>query len=171
MRKDQKIQFVEEWSKEISEIPYAVLVDFRGLSVAKAAELRSRIREANSTYKVVKNNLARRSVPGTALEPLAEHFEGPCGIAYNDHDPIVLAKTLVEFRKDNPTLEIKIGVVDGQLIEAADVKQLSRTPGREELLAKLLYLLTHPLQGLASALNNIVGSLAVVVRQVAEGKE
>ncbi len=171
MRKEDKIRFVEEWAEEIQSVPYAVLVDYRGLTVAEATDLRTRIRNSNSRYRVVKNNLARRVIPGTGLESLDEHLHGPCAIAYNDHDPIVLAKTLVDFSKDNPSLEIRIGVVDGHLIEPPEIEQLSKIPGREELLSKMLYLMKYPIQGLASALNNIVRNLAVALNQVAALKE
>ena len=152
-------------------MPYAVLVDYRGLTVAEATDLRTRIRNSESTYRVVKNNLARRAIPGTGLESLDEHFVGPCAVAYNDHDPVTLAKTLVDFSKDNPSLKIRIGVIDGHLMEAPEIEQLSKTPGREELLSKLLYLLQYPIQGLASALNNIVRNLAVALNQVAAQKK
>jgi large subunit ribosomal protein L10 len=171
MRKDEKIKFVEEWQEEIRSVPYAVLVDYRGLTVAEATALRTRIRDSRSIYRVVKNNLARRAVAGSGLEKLGEHFEGPCAVAYNDHDPILLAKTLIDFSKDNPSLKIKIGVVDGQLLQPQEIEQLSKTPGREELLSKLLYLMKYPIQGLASALNNIVRNLAAVLNQVAEQKK
>jgi large subunit ribosomal protein L10 len=110
-------------------------------------------------------------VPGTHLEGFGEHFVGPCAVAYNSHDPILLAKTLVDFSKDNPSLKIKIGVVDGRLLQPLEIEQLSKTPSREELLAKLLYLMKYPIQGLASALNNIVRNLAVVLNQVAAQKK
>jgi len=171
MNREEKIKFVEEWSKEIQEIPYAILVDYRGLTVQQATDLRGRIRNADSRYRVVKNNLARRAIPGTKLESLTEHFVGPCAVAYNDHDPVVLAKTLVEFAKDYPSLEIKAGVIDGHLMQPGEVEQLSKTPGREELMGKLVYLLAFPVQGLASALNNIVRNLAIVLSQVAAAKE
>ena len=171
MRRNEKIKFVEDWSKEIAGVSNAVLVDYRGLSVAQDTNLRRRIRESGSSYRVIKNNLARRAVPGTSLEGLTELFEGPCALAYNDHDPVVLAKVLVDFAKDNEVLEIKAGVIDGQVIKPHEVEQLSKTPGREELLTKLAYVLSAPIQGLASALKNIIRNLASVLGQVAANKE
>ena len=171
MNKEQKRKFVEEWSKEIDGVPYAILVDYRGLSVAEETDLRHKVRETASSYKVVKNNLARLAVPGTQLENLSEHFRGPCAVAWNKEDPIAMAKTLVEFAKDSPALEIKAGILDGQLLDAEQIKQLSKMPSKEELLAKLLYLMKYPIQGLATALKNIVRNLALVLSQVASGKE
>ena len=171
MRKDEKVKFVEEWSEEIAKIPNAVLLDYRGISVAQVTNLRRRVRDAGSTYRVIKNNLARRALPGTPLEGLVEHFVGPCALAYNDHDPVGLAKVIVDFAKDNEVLEIKAGVIDGQVIDPREVEQLSKTPSREELLTKLAFVMSAPIQGLASALKNIIRNLASVLGQVAANKE
>lgn len=170
MTRDEKRQFVQQWNQEIKEVPFAVLVDYRGLSVADVTELRTRLKECNSSYRVVKNSLARLATPGTAIEALTNYFEGPIAIAYNMEDPISMAKALVGFAKDKPALEIRCGVVEGQFLESVQVEELSRMPSRDELLGKLAYLLNYPIQGLALALNNIVRNLAVVLGQVAEGK-
>lgn len=170
MDREQKRKFVKEWSEQIKDVPNAVLVDFRGMTVEEANALRSRIRESESEYRVVKNNLAVLAVPGTPLEALKEHFEGPCAVAYNRHDPAALAKMLVEFSKDGP-LEIKAGVLDGKLLEAGEIVELSKLPDKEELLGKLLYLMNHPIRSLAATLNAIVRNLAVVLAQVAKAKE
>lgn len=171
MKKERKIQFVEEWSREIADVPHAVLVDYCGLTVTEVTELRRRMREADCVYRVVKNNLACRALPGTALEGLAEHFVGPCAVAYHREDPVALAKALVEFGRDNPALEVKVGVVGGRLLEADQIKQLSKTPAKAELLAMLAYMLQHPIRGFATALKNVVRNLAVVLDQVARSRE
>lgn len=171
MKKEDKIKFVEEWSTEIKDFPYAVLVDYRGLTVAEETRLRHKMKEAETCYRVVKNNLAKLAVPGTGLEELADHFRGPCAVAYCKAEPVTMAKALVDFAKDSPALEIKAGVVDGRFLDAKEVKQLSKLPGRSELLAKLQYVLVHPISGLATALNNIVRNLATVLHQVAETKK
>ena len=171
MNREQKREFVKQWSQEIAAAPYAVLVDYRGLTVSEETTLRHRIRECGSKYRVVKNNLARLAIPGTPLEGLGAHFVGPCAVAWSATDPVAMAKTLVDFAKDSPALEIKAGVLEGRLIAAGEVEQLAKLPSKEELLAKLLFLLQHPMQGLATALKNIVRGLAVVLGQVAEAKQ
>ena len=171
MTREEKHQLVKEWSKEYEDVPYAVLVDYRGINVAQATELRTKIRESGSTYRVVKNTLARLCVPGTKLEALKEHFVGPVAITANSEDPVAMAKVLIDFAKDNPQLEIKIGVVDGQVLQEAEIKELSKMPGREDLLAKLLYLMQYPIQGLAVALNGVTRNLAITLDQVAKQKE
>lgn len=170
MTREEKRQFVKQWNQEIKEVPFAVLVDYRGLSVADVTELRTKLKESNSNYRVVKNSLARLAAPGTALEALTDYFDGPIAVAYNAVDPVGMAKALVGFAKDKPALEIRCGVVDGRLLESGQIEELSKLPSREELLGKLLYLLIYPIQGLASTLNNIVRNLAVVLGQVAGSK-
>jgi large subunit ribosomal protein L10 len=170
MNREQKRKFVEEWSKEISGVPYAILVDYRGLTVAEEGRLRRRIKEAGNYYRVVKNNLAKIAVPGTLLEPLSDHFVGPCAVAWCTEDPVGMAKILVEFSKDAPALEIKAGVLDGKILDSEEVRQLSKMPSREEMLAKLLYLMKYPVQGLATSLKNIIRNLAIVLNQVAGSK-
>lgn len=171
MRKEDKIRFVQEWSEEIKEMPFAVLVDYRGLTVAEVTDLRARMREARGFYKVVKNNLASRAVPGTPLEGLGGHFRGPCAVAYSSENPVGVAKLLVNYGKDKQALQIKVGIIEGRILDLDGIKELSSLPSRLELLTKLAWLLNSPIQGLASALNNIVGNLARVLGQVAKHKE
>lgn len=170
MTREEKRQFVQQWNQEIKEVPFAILVDYRGLSVADVTELRTKLKGCNCRYQVVKNSLARLAVPGTTLEALTDYFDGPIAVAYNMEDPVGMAKTLVGFAKEKPALEIRCGVVDGRLLESGQIEELSRMPSREELLGKLLYLLNYPIQGLATTLKNIVRNLAVVLGQVAGSK-
>lgn len=171
MIRQDKHELVKEWSKEYKDVPYAVLVDYRGINVAQATELRTKIRESGSSYRVVKNTLARLAVPGTGLEALKDYFDGPIAIASNTEDPVAMAKVLTDFAKDNPKLEIKVGVIDGQVLQEDQIKELSKMPSREELLAKLVYLLQYPIQGLAVALGGVVRNLAITLDQVAKQKE
>lgn len=171
MTKDEKRQLVEQWSAELKETPHAVLVEYRGLTVAEATALRSKIRETGSSYKVVKNTLAKIAVDDSPLETLKDHFVGPIAMATAKEDPIGLAKALIDYADENPKLKIMVGVVDGQLIEPDQIKALSKMPSREELLAKLLFLLKAPIQGLATSLSAITRDFAVVLNQVAQQKE
>lgn len=171
MNKQEKSQFVKNWGEEIKGVPFAVLVDYRGLGVTDATDLRGKIRETNSSYKVVKNTLAQLAVPGTTLEKLEKHFVGPIAIAYSNNNPVDLAKVLVEFSEQNTNFEIKVGLMDGQLLDSSQITELSKMPSRDELLAKLVYLMQYPIRGLATALSNIISNLAKVLGQVANGKK
>lgn len=171
MTREEKNQFVEQWSAEMKEVPFAVLVDYRGLTVAEATELRAKMRQSNSSYRVIKNTLAKVALEQTPLKGLNEHFFGTTAIAWNKKDPVALTKTLLDFAKTAPKLQIKIGIAEGTLLQPGQIEELSRMPSKEELLAKLLYLLKYPIQGLAVALNAIPRNLAVVLNQVAHNKE
>lgn len=171
MTKLEKQEFVKQWNAELQDVQHGILVDYRGLTVAQATELRGKIRETGSDYRVVKNTLARLATDETPLAPLKEHFVGPLAMATNKAEPVALAKALVDFAKSNEALQIKVAVVDGQLLEPAEITELSKLPSRDELLAKLLYVLNAPVQGFATALNAITRDLAIVLNQVADKKE
>jgi len=131
----------------------AILVDFRGLKVPEVTELRRQVRAAKAEYKVVKNTLAKRAIRGTAFESLDQHFEGTTAIAVSGGDPVALAKVLTTFAKTAPALQIKAAVVQGRAIKAGEVSELAALPGREELYAKLLFVLQAPMVQIVSVLN------------------
>lgn len=131
----------------------AILVDFRGLKVPEVTELRRQVRAAKAEYKVVKNTLAKRAIKGTAFEALDAHFEGTTAIAVSGGDPVALAKVLTTFAKATPALQIKAAVVQGRAIKAAEVTDLASMPSKEELYAKLLYVLQAPMVQIVSVLN------------------
>jgi large subunit ribosomal protein L10 len=133
----------------------AILVDYKGINVPQVTELRSQLRKAKSSYKVVKNSLAKRALKGTRYETLSSHFEGTTAVAYTNGDPVLLAKTLTTFMKTVPALQIKAAVVQGQSLKAAEVASLATLPGKPELYAKLLYLLQAPMVNLVSVLSAV----------------
>jgi len=133
----------------------AILVDYKGINVPQVTELRSQLRKAKSSYKVVKNSLAKRALKGTSYETLSSHFEGTTAVAYTNGDPVLLAKTLTTFMKTVPSLQIKAAVVQGQSLKAAEVASLATLPGKPELYAKLLFLLQAPMVNLVSVLNAV----------------
>ena len=106
----------------------AILVDYKGINVPQVTELRSQLRKAKSSYKVVKNSLAKRALKGTSYETLSSHFEGTTAVAYTNGDPVLLAKTLTTFMKTVPALQIKAAVVQGQALKAAEVAGLATLP-------------------------------------------
>ena len=153
MNRQEKQVLIDDLHKEFGGAPHAIVVDFKGLSVPAVTEFRRKVRQSGSSYKVVKNTLALRALKDTPLAGLAPQFDGTTGIAYTGSDPVVLAKVLVDFQKENPNLVVRAGLVSGtQVLTPEGVKALSAMPSLVELRSKLLGLLMTPAANLARLL-------------------
>lgn len=164
----KKDQLLEGYEAELASASDAFVVGFKGISVIQATELRSRIRAKGGHYVVVKNTLARRAVEGKPLEQVREQFIGPTAIAYGS-DPVSIAKVLTDFAKESPVLEFKGGLVEGRPVAANQVAEIAQMPSREELIAKLLFLLQSPITRFVRVLAaSGPQRLAIVLDQVAK---
>jgi large subunit ribosomal protein L10 len=174
MNRTEKQQLIDTLHEEFGKSPHAILVDYKGLTVPAVTEFRRKIRASGSRYRVVKNSLALRAAKGTPLEKLGPNFDNMTGVAYTGQDPVALAKVLIDFAKDNPSLVLKGGIVSGdQLISAEGVKALSTMPSLPELRSKLLGLMKAPASKLVRLLNEPAAQLARVLaaqRDKLEGK-
>ena len=151
---------VEEISELLNGAATAVVVDYRGLTVAEDTELRKQLREAGVVYKVYKNTMINFAIKDTEFADLAQHLEGPTAIAVCKDDATAAARVLAKFAKTAEALEIKGGVVDGVYYDAAGIGQIASIPSREVLISKLLGSMQSP-----------ITNFARVIKQIAEQNE
>ena len=159
LTREQKQGMVEEYGGGLSEAPHAFLLDYQGITVPQDTELRRKVRATGGDYLVVKNRLALRAIEGRSLAELSEHFQGPTAVAFTD------------YAKEVPALEFKAGMVDHQMVAGEEIEEIASLPSREDLIAKLLFLLQSPVTRLARGLAAITRDFVVVLDQVREGKE
>jgi large subunit ribosomal protein L10 len=155
-----KKQIVAEIAEKFRASKTTVIVDYRGLNVAEITELRKRLREAGVEFKVYKNTLTRRALAEVGLEGLNDVFTGPNAIAFSNEDVVAPAKILSEFAKDHEALEIKAGVIEGNIATLEEINALAKLPSREGLLSMLLSVLQAPIR-----------NFALVAKAVADKKE
>lgn len=164
MKYSDKVKLVESMGEVFASTPHVILASFSGLGVNQANELRAKVREAGGSYRVIKNRLAKRAAAGTPIEPLAESFSGPCALIWHADDPISIAKTLTDYAKANPQIELQAAVIDAKdVLDQAGVKQLATMPGLPELRAQLLALFQTPATTLVRLLGTPGTQLARVI--------
>ncbi len=151
----QKKALVEELAQKLKNAKSVVLADYRGLTVEQDTKLRKALRDGGVEYKVMKNSIIDFAAKDSNLNGLEKYLNGPTAIAISETDPVAPSKILAKYAKDYDKLEIKGGMVEGNIIDVKGVEELASTPSREELLAKLIGSLQSPLYGLAMALNAI----------------
>ncbi len=171
LTREQKEQQLQALKAALVPAAGVFVVDFTGLTVAEVTELRRKVKEAQGNYLVVKNTLARIALTGSPNEPVTKLITGPTAVAFTSKDVVALAKVLSEFAKTHDKLKFRGALIEGQLLDAAGAQQIAALPSKEELVARLLFLLQSPLRRLVVALNWPVRSLAVTVKQIAEKKQ
>ena len=147
------------------------VMDFTGLSVGEVTELRRKVKDADAGYLVVKNTLAKIALSGSANEPVSSLLDGPSAVAYTSADAASLAKVLADFAKTHDKLKFRGGFVSGQLLDPKQAQQVATLPSKQELVARLLFMLQSPMRRLVVALNWPTRSLAVTVQQIADEKQ
>jgi large subunit ribosomal protein L10 len=166
--KAKKQEKVKQLAAELESSTTAIIGTFSKLTVAKDYELRKVIREAGGKYRVVKNKLAAISGSGTQVEAALKGLKGVNSVAFTAGDPVALAKVFAKWAGDNAEFQFKLGIIDGKLLTANDVKALATMPAKEEIYAKLLFLINAPAQRLVTVLNATGRDLAVVLGQGVE---
>jgi large subunit ribosomal protein L10 len=170
MNREQKASAIAEIATQIDESHAIFAVDYRGISVAQAAELRSSLREADALFKVVKNSLTERAADQVGAEDLKAYLNGPTALTFVRGDIAVAAKALADYGRATQLLPVKGGLMDGAVIDVEQIRTLSRLPSREVLYGQLVGVVASPVSGLVRTLNALISGLAVALGGVRDKK-
>ena len=164
-KKEDKQKDVDSLRQDLNGLKNLFVTGYEKMRVNQDFELRKVVRGAGGKYRVVKNNLAAKASEGTASEAVLKDLRGMTSMAYTTNDPVALAKALTTYAKTNPAFTFKAGIVEGRAIDVKAINDLAAMPPKEEIFAKLLYLINAPAQQLVTALGAVGRNLAVVVDQ------
>jgi large subunit ribosomal protein L10 len=168
MNREQKATLVEELVGQLQSADAVFAVDYRGISVSQAADLRSRLRDADAVFRVVKNSLTERATDQAGTEALKPLLEGPTALAFVSGDAALAAKALNDAARTMGTLEFKGGLLNGAPLTSEEVQRIARLPAREVLHSQLVGTIASPLSGLVRTLNALIAGLAIQLGQMAE---
>ena len=171
MRLEAKQQITEDLHDRFARSAIIVVTDYNGLDVASINDLRRKLREADIEYQVVKNTLLVRAAEDTEAALIKDYFKGPSAVAISYEDAVAPAKVLTQFAKDNNKLEIKVGVLNGKVLDAQAIKALATLPSREVLLAQLLSTLNAVPTSFVRVLAEVPRSLLNVLTAIKDQKE
>jgi len=166
--KNEKKKDLEDLQKTIAENKNLFVTSYEKLTVSQDFQLRKAVREAGGSYRVVKNNLAAKASAGTPANDLLGDLKGMTSLAYTAKDPVALAKALSKYSKENAAFTFKAGMVEGRVIDLKAIGELATMPPKEELYAKLLYLINATATRLVTSINGVGRNLAVVLDQAAK---
>ena len=168
MKKEEKAQVIDEIAAQIDGAEAVYAVDYRGLSVTQAAELRTNLREAGATFRIVKKTLTLRAADKAGVEDLkALVEEGPTALTFVSGDPALAAKALDSFARQAQVLDFKGGILGADALTADQIRQIARLPGRDRLHAQIAGVVASPITGLVRGLGSMLAGLAVALGQVA----
>ena len=170
MNREQKAAAIDEIASEIEAADSVLAVDYRGISVAQAAELRGKLRGVNTTLRVVKNSLTQRAAERAGASPLTELLQGPTALAFVHGDAALAAKALAEAARTTQLLPFKGGMISGQAMSVEQITTIARLPARDVLHGQLVGLIASPVVSLARTLNALIGGLAVALGGILEQK-
>jgi large subunit ribosomal protein L10 len=173
VNRDQKAAAVAEIAEQIQGSEAVFAVDYRGITVAQVAELRTRLRESDATFRVVKNTLTERAADQADAEVLKALLEGPTALTFVRGDAAAAAKAIADYQRSTggELLPFKGGMMNGEALDAAQITAISRLPTRQVLYGQLVGLVASPITGLARSLNGLVSGLAIALGGVLEKKE
>jgi large subunit ribosomal protein L10 len=171
MNREQKAAAVAEIAESLKEAEAVFAVDYRGISVPQAAELRTRLREADATFRIVKNSLTERAADEIGADTLKALLEGPTALTFVRGDAALAAKALQTFRRETEKLEFKGGLLGSEAVDTEQILALARLPARDVLYGQLVGVVASPITGLVRGLNALIAGLAIQLSQIAEKKE
>src|SRR5688500_15493314 len=167
MNRDEKTAVVDKLAEDLSEAQAIFAVDYRGISVPQAAELRTKLRESDASFKVVKNRLAKLAAEKAGTE-IDELLTGPIALTLINGDPVVVAKAITTFTREHAVLEYKGGLMDGEALDVDGFQAIARLPGLDVLHGQLVGLTASPLTGLVAGMSNLISGLGRQLAQIAE---
>ncbi|MGH2993472.1 MAG: 50S ribosomal protein L10 [Solirubrobacterales bacterium] len=168
MNREEKAAVVEEIAAQLSGAGAIFAVDYRGIGVPEAAELRAKLAESDATFRIVKNRLAKRAAESAGTDELEEMFEGPTALTLVKGDPVTAAKAIADFAREHDAPTYKGGIMDGAPLDPDQFKRIARLPGLEVLQGQLLGAVASPITGVARGLNGMLAGLASQLRQIQE---
>jgi large subunit ribosomal protein L10 len=171
MNREQKAATVAEIAESLKEAEAVFAVDYRGISVPQAAELRTRLREADATFRIVKNSLTERAADEVGADTLKALLEGPTALTFVRGDAALAAKAIQTFRRETDKLEFKGGLLGSEAVDTEQLLALARLPARDVLYGQLVGVVASPITGLVRGLNALIAGLAIQLSQIAEKKE
>jgi large subunit ribosomal protein L10 len=171
MNREQKAAAIAEIVAEIRESEAVFAVDFRGISVPQAADVRTRLRDADATFRVVKNTLTERAADEAGTDALKPLLEGPTALTFVRGDAAMAAKAIATFNRETQLLTFKGGVLGGDALDAEQIVAISRLPSRDVLYGQLVGMVAAPITGLARGLNALLSGVAIALGQVLEKKQ
>jgi len=164
-KKPAKKKDLDALKADLEKTNNVFLTGYEKLTVGQDFELRKAVRGAGANYKVIKNRIAEKAAEGTQAEQILKDLKGMCSLAYTSGDPVALAKALTTYAKANPSFTFRAGLVQGRVVDVSGINDLASLPSKEEIYAKLLFLIQAPAQRLVTAINGVGRNLAVVVDQ------
>jgi large subunit ribosomal protein L10 len=171
LNREQKAAAIAEIAQDIREAGAVFAVDFRGISVPQAADVRTKLRDADARFRVVKNTLTERAADEAGAQDLKALLEGPTALTFVRGDVAVAAKVIATFNRATQLLEFKGGLLDGDALAPEQVQAIARLPARDVLYGQLVGVVASPISGVVRTLNALISGLALQLGQIAEQKQ
>jgi len=171
VKREEKEEVISEFNRKFSEAKMAILTEYSGLTVEELTTLRRQLMQNRCELRVVKNTLAKRAISGTAFQSIESHFQGPVAVAFGFSDPVAPTKVLAKFSEGQEKLKIKVGVVEGQILDLKGIQRIASLPGRKVLLGQLLGRMQFPLYGAVGTLSQLLRKFAFALSAVKEKRE